>query len=43
MKDSSIKENIAFGVASENIDIERVIKVAKQARILEMIKAWKDN
>jgi ATP-binding cassette subfamily B protein len=36
-------ENIAFGVEKENIDLNRVIKVAKNAQIHSFIKNHKDG
>ncbi len=43
LSDSTIRENIAFGVLPEHIDIKRVIKVAKQAHIHQMIEGWHDK
>lgn len=39
LSDSTIAENIAFGVPLENIDFERVKKAAKQAHISEFIES----
>ena len=43
LTDSTIEENIAFGIPKEEIDHQRVIKVAKQAQIEELIAQWKDG
>ena len=43
LSDSSIKENIAFGVSKENIDFDKVIKAAKQSRIHELIEGWEND
>jgi ATP-binding cassette subfamily B protein len=40
LSDSSINENIAFGIAKEKIDHQRVRKVAKQAQIADIIETW---
>jgi len=43
LSDSSIEENIAFGVAKKNIDKEKVRKAAKQAQISQLINSWKEG
>jgi ATP-binding cassette, subfamily B, bacterial PglK len=43
LSDSTIEENIAFGVAKEKIDHQRVKKAAQQAQIAELIEQWKDG
>ena len=43
LSDSSIEENIAFGIPKEMIDYQQVIKAAKQAQISEMIDGWKNG
>lgn len=43
LSDNSIEENIAFGVAKEQIDHKRVKKAAQQAQISELIEGWKDG
>ena len=40
LADSSIEENIAFGVPKDQIDLERVRKAARQAQIAEIIETW---
>lgn len=40
LADSSIKENIAFGVPQNQIDFARVKWAARQAQILESIESW---
>ena len=40
LADSTIEENIAFGVPIGKIDHERVIQVALQAQIADMIESW---
>ena len=40
LADSSIAENIAFGVAKENIDHKRVQLAAQQAQIADVIESW---
>ena len=41
LSDSTIEENIAFGIAKELIDHQRVKKAAHQAQIAELIEQWK--
>jgi len=43
LSDSTIAENIAFGVDIENIDYERVKLAASQAQITVDIESWKDK
>jgi ABC-type multidrug transport system fused ATPase/permease subunit len=43
LSDSSIAENIAFGVVKEKIDMDRVIECAKQAHIYEFIETWPEK
>jgi len=43
LSDSSIEENIAFGIAKEQIDHQRVKKAAQQAQISELIEQWKEG
>jgi len=43
LSDSTIEENIAFGIAQENINHEQVIKAAKQAQIAELIDDWPEQ
>jgi len=43
LSDSTIEENIAFGIAKELIDHQRVKKSARQAQIAELIEEWKDG
>lgn len=43
LSDSSIKENIAFGIPMELIDHQLVIKAAKQAQVAELIESWPDK
>jgi ATP-binding cassette, subfamily B, bacterial PglK len=43
LSDSTIEENIAFGIAKELIDHQRVKKAAQQAQIAESIEEWKDG
>jgi ABC-type multidrug transport system fused ATPase/permease subunit len=40
LADSTIEENIAFGVPKEQIDHERVRTAAQQAQIAESIESW---
>ncbi len=40
LADSSIEENIAFGVPKDQIDIKRVRQAAQQAQIAESIESW---
>jgi len=40
LADSTIEENIAFGVPKDEIDIERVRQAAQQAQISESIESW---
>jgi ABC-type multidrug transport system fused ATPase/permease subunit len=39
LADATLAENIAFGVAAESIDLERVRQVAQQAQIAEFIES----
>jgi len=41
LSDGTIEENIAFGIAKELIDHQRVKKAAQQAQIAELIEQWK--
>ena len=43
LSDSTITENIAFGLPKENIDIDKVILSAKKAQIYDYIISLKDN
>jgi ATP-binding cassette subfamily B protein len=43
LSDGSIEENIAFGIAKEKIDHQRVKKAAQQAQIAGLIGEWKDG
>lgn len=38
--DASIAENIAFGISREDIDWDRVMNVARQAQISDVIESW---
>ena len=40
LSDSTIEENIAFGVSKEKINHSQVKKAAKQAQITELIESW---
>jgi len=43
LSDSTIEENIAFGISKEKINHEQVVKAAKQAQIAELIEVWEDG
>jgi len=43
LSDVTIEENIAFGIAKEQIDHQRVKKAAQQAQIAELIEQWKEG
>jgi ATP-binding cassette, subfamily B, bacterial PglK len=43
LSDSSIEENIAFGVSKDKIDRQRVRKAAQQAQISQMIEQWQEG
>ena len=43
LSDSSIQENIAFGLPCEKIDAKRVRQVGKQAQIDDIIESWLKN
>ena len=43
LADSSIEENIAFGVPKNQIDHKRVRQAAKQAQIADTIESWPDQ
>jgi ATP-binding cassette subfamily B protein len=40
LADSTIEENIAFGVPKDQIDHQRVRQAARQAQIAELIESW---
>jgi ABC-type multidrug transport system fused ATPase/permease subunit len=40
LSDSSIEENIAFGIPKDKIDRDRVRQAAKQAKIADIIETW---
>ncbi len=40
LSDSSIEENIAFGIPRDRIDSERVRQAARQAQIADLIEGW---
>jgi len=43
LADASIEENIAFGVPYQSIDHELVKKVAREARLFELIEGWRNK
>ncbi len=43
LTDSSIEENIAFGVPKEHIDRERVRQAAQQAKLSEVVESWPEQ
>lgn len=43
LSDSTIEENIAFGISKELIDRKRVVQSAKQAQIAESIEGWESG
>lgn len=43
LSDSTIEENIAFGVEKDKIDTERVRRAAQQAQIASSIEEWPDK
>jgi ATP-binding cassette subfamily B protein len=43
LADSSIEENIAFGVPTDQIDHHRVKQAARQAQIADTIESWPDQ
>jgi ABC-type multidrug transport system fused ATPase/permease subunit len=43
LADSSVAENIAFGIPKNKIDLERVMQAASQAQIAETIEAWPEK
>ena len=43
LTDSSVEENIAFGVPKDQIDHQLVRRVAQQAQIAESIESWPDQ
>ena len=43
LADSTIEENIAFGIEKELIDHQRVKKVAQKAQVAQFIEQWKDG
>jgi ATP-binding cassette subfamily B protein len=40
LSDSTIEENIAFGIPKDQIDRERVVQAARQAQIADIIETW---
>jgi ATP-binding cassette, subfamily B, bacterial PglK len=43
LSDSTIEENIAFGISKEKINHGKVKKAAQKAQISELIESWKDG
>jgi ATP-binding cassette subfamily B protein len=43
LADTSIAENIAFGVPAETIDLQRVKQAAQQAQISQTIESWNEG
>lgn len=43
LADSTIAENIAFGVPKDQIDLERVRQAATQAQVAQIIEAWPEQ
>ena len=43
LSDTSIAENIAFGVPAELIDLQRVKQAAQQAQIAQTIEGWREG
>jgi ABC-type multidrug transport system fused ATPase/permease subunit len=43
LADSTIEENIAFGIPKDHIDAQRVQQAAQQAQIAEAIENWPDQ
>lgn len=43
LADSSIESNIAFGIAADKIDHDRVRQAARQANILDTIDSWPEK
>ena len=43
LSDSSIKENIAFGIDKKNISNERVSEAARKAQISNIIESWSEK
>jgi ATP-binding cassette, subfamily B, bacterial PglK len=43
LTDSSIAENIAFGISKDKINYQRVKEAAQQAQIAELIEQWTDG
>jgi len=43
LADSSIEENIAFGVHKDRIDHDRVRQAARQAQLADIIESWPDK
>jgi len=43
LSDSTIEENIAFGIPKEKINHKQIERAAQQAQILSLIDSWKDG
>lgn len=43
LSDDTIEANIAFGIPQDRIDINRIKKAAKEARLDELIETWPDK
>lgn len=43
LSDTSISENIAFGVPADDIDLQRVKQAAQQAQISQTIESWSEG
>jgi ATP-binding cassette subfamily B protein len=43
LSDSTIEENIAFGIPKDKIDHQQVVKAAQQAHIAEIVEQWQEG
>ena len=43
LSDGTIEENIAFGLPSDQIDLDRVKKAAEQAQISDLVEGWESG
>ena len=43
LADTSIEENIAFGVSKDQVDLDRVKEAANRAQLADLIESWPDQ
>ena len=43
LADSTIEENVAFGISKEQINHQRVVESIKQAQLFDLVEEWPDK